>query len=54
MIFECGNGAFNIAEECDDSNIIDSDGCSSTCIEEVGWNCVNFPSICSPICGDGI
>jgi len=23
-------------------------------LEEVGWNCVNFPSTCNPICGDGI
>lgn len=28
---QCGNGILEGSEECDDSNIIDGDGCSSTC-----------------------
>tara|TARA_B100000315_G_scaffold258947_1_gene312896 strand:- start:3561 stop:4472 length:912 start_codon:yes stop_codon:yes gene_type:complete len=38
----CGNGTLEIREECDDSNRRDNDGCSSTCLLEIG------------ICGDGI
>jgi cysteine-rich repeat protein len=36
----CGNGALDGGEECDDSNVVDSDGCSSTCARE--------------FCGDGV
>jgi cysteine-rich repeat protein len=28
-----------IGEECDDSNVIDGDGCSATCTVETGWMC---------------
>jgi len=38
----CGNGVLERPEECDDGNIRDSDGCTATCLLEVG------------ICGDGI
>ena len=38
----CGNGILERPEECDDSNRRDNDGCSSTCLLEIG------------ICGDGI
>jgi cysteine-rich repeat protein len=38
----CGNGILEDNEECDDSNRRDEDGCSSTCLLEIG------------ICGDGI
>ena len=33
------------------------DGCSNLCEMEKGFNCVNQPgnpSLCSPICGDGL
>ncbi len=30
----CGNGILETGEECDDGNLIDSDGCSSSCIIE--------------------
>lgn len=30
-----------IAEECDDGNILDGDGCSATCALEDGWMCNN-------------
>ena len=38
----CGNGVLENKEECDDTNRRDNDGCSSTCLLEIG------------ICGDGI
>ena len=38
----CGNGILETKEECDDSNRRDNDGCSSTCLLEIG------------LCGDGI
>lgn len=56
----CGNGANDTTvtpvytEMCDDNNVANSDGCSSTCSTESGWNCVGFPSTCSTVCGDGI
>lgn len=37
----CGNGILDEREECDDRNRRDEDGCSSTCLLEIG------------ICGDG-
>lgn len=27
------------SEECDDSNLIDGDGCSKKCHKEMGFNC---------------
>jgi len=38
----CGNGTLEPPEECDDQNARDNDGCTSTCLLEIG------------ICGDGI
>lgn len=32
---ECGNGIPEAGEECDDSNTVDGDGCSSTCAVEL-------------------
>jgi len=37
----CGNGILDVGEECDDSNRRDNDGCSISCLLEIG------------ICGDG-
>ncbi len=31
-----------------------SDGCSSTCIIEPGFNCTGEPSVCTTTCGDAI
>ncbi|GEM_PF-2569210 len=50
----CGNGVITGTETCDDGNTTAGDGCSSTCMEETGWDCVGSPSLCLPICGDGI
>lgn len=42
----CGNGVVEGSEECDDGDIKDGDGCSSTCRMEPGWSCVGNPSKC--------
>jgi cysteine-rich repeat protein len=34
--FNCGNGIIDPAEDCDDSNTEDDDGCSATCFLEKG------------------
>ncbi|CAD8190171.1 unnamed protein product [Paramecium pentaurelia] len=36
----CGNGKKNQDELCDDGNIIDADGCSSSCKIEVDYKCI--------------
>jgi len=36
---QCGNGLLEIAETCDDGNLVDNDGCSSVCQIETGWLC---------------
>ncbi len=46
----CGDGVVEVAEQCDDGNTADSDGCSSTCTVEPAFACVGEPSICSPDC----
>lgn len=46
----CGNGivdATTINEKCDDSNLVNGDGCSDTCKIEKGWNCEREPSSCT-------
>ena len=52
----CGDGIVQaeLGETCDDGNFFDGDGCSSTCQVEAGFQCVGEPSVCSPICGDGM
>jgi cysteine-rich repeat protein len=32
----CGNGILETGENCDDSNLINGDGCSSICLVEEG------------------
>jgi cysteine-rich repeat protein len=59
----CGNSTIDTAwlpsgtpstEECDDGNTADDDGCSSTCEVEPGYACSGAPSMCAPVCGDGL
>lgn len=38
-IKSCGNGKLDLGEECDDGNLIDGDGCSSTCRKETKAKC---------------
>lgn len=42
----CGNGVLETGEQCDDSNTVDGDGCSSTCQSE--------KIVPASVCGDGI
>ena len=55
----CGDGARpeGSSEQCDDSNIVEGDGCSRTCQVECGWACSggngNSADVCSAAkCGD--
>jgi len=41
---ECGNSILETGEGCDDSNTIDGDGCSSTCVVETS----------NPVCGNNV
>src|SRR5262245_27798146 len=59
----CGNGALETAwlpsgtpkvEGCDDGNTGSGDGCSDGCDVETGYACSGTPSMCAPICGDGL
>jgi cysteine-rich repeat protein len=51
----CGDGLIVGAETCDDSNTANADGCSGTCVVEVGWLCGGQPSDCgAALCGDGL
>jgi len=40
----CGNGTKDSDEACDDLNILDGDGCSSTCTIEAGYTCTTIES----------
>jgi cysteine-rich repeat protein len=54
---DCGNGAIDTAEECDDANSADGDGCDTMCEIEVCFQCEGEPSVCQPEdaapCDDG-
>nr|XP_034979470.1 pappalysin-2 [Zootoca vivipara] len=52
----CGDGKVSrsLAEECDDGDLIEGDGCSRTCKKEKGFHCVGEPSLCYISDGDGI
>lgn len=48
---ECGNGAVESGEACDDGNATAGDGCSLSCEEEDGWNCTgDEESTCTAAC----
>jgi cysteine-rich repeat protein len=44
------------ADECDDGNLVNGDGCSDACVVEAGFHCtlVGFGTICYTFCGDGV
>ncbi len=48
-LWTLGNGLIEGQEQCDDDNLIDSDGCNQYGEIEEGWGCVNDPppSVCS-------
>ena len=55
----CGDGAVDSGngEFCDDSNVINGDGCTNLCTVETGFTCLGAPSVCernNEICFDGI
>ncbi len=55
----CGNGVVEGAEQCDDVNLADGDGCSSACTIEPGFVCTGEPSVCAlinhpPTVGDDV
>uniref|UniRef100_A0A3P8SDJ0 Pappalysin 2 n=1 Tax=Amphiprion percula TaxID=161767 RepID=A0A3P8SDJ0_AMPPE len=53
----CGDGLIQGSvqtEQCDDSNLLDGDGCSKKCHKEVGFNCKGEPSQCYVFDGDGV
>ena len=46
----CGDGLVASSEACDDGNLVNGDGCSSTCQIEANYSCFAFPgqpSTCS-------
>lgn len=55
-LYTCGDGMHDtiVGEACDDGNLVNGDGCNSTCIAEEGYTCTGSPSICMPGCNDGV
>lgn len=51
---DCGNGALDGDEACDDNNVDNGDGCAFDCTEEDGYSCAGEPSVCTTECGDGV
>jgi len=49
----CGDGIISGTETCDDGNIFNNDGCSTTCTVQTGYTCTGSPSVCVTTCGDG-
>lgn len=45
----CWNWFIETGEQCDDTNINNADGCSSSCQIEAWWTCTSEPSICTLI-----
>src|SRR5262249_11908521 len=45
-----GDSSVGGAEECDDGNTNNGDGCSASCTRESGFICSGEPSICGPGC----
>jgi cysteine-rich repeat protein len=54
----CGDGYVDAAEECDDGNPNDGDGCGAQCQIEAGYQCQTAGVACegelTAVCGDGI
>lgn len=54
-VLSCGDGAFDVGEECDDGNRLPGDGCNPSCEINDGWFCWLWPSECvASLCGDGV
>jgi cysteine-rich repeat protein len=50
---DCGDGIVVGAEQCDDGNFLNEDGCSASCLVEPGFVCSGDTSSCQSICGNG-
>jgi cysteine-rich repeat protein len=52
----CGNGITEGTEQCDDSNLVNLDGCNDSCQLEHGYTCgvSNGQYQCKMTCGDGL
>jgi cysteine-rich repeat protein len=50
----CGNGALDAGEACDDNGTAAGDGCSALCAVESGYTCSGAPSVCARTCGNGL
>ena len=52
----CGDGVLGKGETCDDGNTLSGDGCSASCVLELGWDCPTPGKACAHIdfCGDGV
>ena len=49
----CNDGELNpLAEDCEDGNLDDGDGCDSSCLAEEGFDCSS--GTCVEVCGDSI
>ena len=46
----CGDGVVSswLAEQCDDGNMENGDGCNAQCFVEQGYVCIGLPSVCLP------
>ncbi len=49
----CGDGVRTPDEECDDHNLVATDGCAA-CKVTAGWVCPVADAACIPKCGDGV
>lgn len=47
----CGDGDLEGAEACDDGNLVEGDGCSTSCQVEDCYSCAGVPSVCTPVAG---
>ena len=52
----CGDAVRVVGEQCDDGNVLNGDGCNSSCQVEWGYSScgVDAPASCGTVCGDGI
>lgn len=52
----CGDGELDLGEECDDNDVMGSDGCDARCNVEPGYVCdtTAMPSTCEIACGNGV
>jgi len=50
---DCGNGATESGEDCDDGNLTPDDGCTG-CLVDAGYTCSGQPSLCQPIAAQEI